>query len=103
MGKLQQAHYTTDLLSPGHILPSQFTVKHREREPERRLWLATVEDAVRIIQTHTGSDLEEVDARQREIEWVQSDEVAVGSFCWICEVLGMEPDYIRKLALKGVA
>lgn len=103
MGKLQQALYTTDLLSPEHVLPEQFAAKNRDREPERRLWLATLEDAVRIIQTHTGSDPEEVDARQREIEWVQSDEISVGSFCWICEVLGMEPDYIRKLALKGVA
>lgn len=102
MGKLQQSRYTTDLSSPEHVLPSQFACKNRQQEPERMLWLDVLGDAARIIQTFDGNDPAEVEQRDSEIAWFRSDEVFIGSFRWICDVLGLDPDYMRKMALRGV-
>jgi hypothetical protein len=82
------------------ILPSQFDDLRRNSDailPEGRLMLAVLEDAVRVYQH--SSRLQ--DARNRRLfretdEWFSSDEAASPfSFVTICQVFGLDPDYLR--------
>lgn len=34
-------------------------------------------------------------------KWINSDSVEVRSFLWVCSVLGLEPDWLRKMITKG--
>jgi hypothetical protein len=35
-------------------------------------------------------------ARAQAIMWLMSDDTAPGSFRWVCDLLGMEPDAVRR-------
>ena len=60
--------------------------------PERRLWQRSLELALEDIRT--GSELK----RRRAREWVESNEQHVGSFLFVCQVLGISPSWTRKKA-----
>ena len=73
----------------------------RSLTPEIMLWtevlLVGLADAVgKPIRTHHPS---EQDQRQAML-WIQSRCDAVGSFCWTCEALRLDPYAVRKAALK---
>ena len=66
-----------------------------EETNERVLWAAVMERAV--------YDLKSKDKLQRgsASEWFQNRRrTDVGSFIWVCEVLDIDPDRYRKLALN---
>ena len=101
-------HDTGKLFEPDTILPTQFysIFKNSQyREPERRLMVAILEDAVSCLST----DLHRCNPRQRkqyeEAEaWVAADDESewIFSFKNICEVLGMNPGYLRRGLIRPI-
>ena len=101
-------HDTGKLFEPDTILPTQFysIFKNSQyREPERRLMVAILEDAVSCLST----DLHRCNPRQRKQyeeakAWVAADDESewIFSFKNICEVLGMNPNYLRRGLIRPV-
>ena len=101
-------HDTGKLFEPDAILPTQFYSifkNSQHREPERRLMVAILEDAVSCLST----DLHRCNVRQRKQyeeakAWVTADEESewIFSFKNICEVLGMNPNYLRRGLIRPV-
>jgi hypothetical protein len=93
---------TGRLFEPDALLPAQFyaiSKNNQYREPERRLMVAILEDAVVCLLI----DLNRCNFRQRKQyeeakDWVTTDEESdwIFSFRNICEVLGMDPSYLRR-------
>ncbi len=81
------------------VLPEQFYAKRRAlRDPERRLRLAVLEDAVRYFQRY----LDSTDRRGRvlyedAVDWFSSpDRAEPFSFENVCDALDLDADYIRQ-------
>ena len=93
------------LLQPDTVLPSQFYAALRrktDQEPERRLAVAVLQDAVECFQKY-------VDARDRKTRqlyldaeaWILSaDRSWPFSFDNICELLQIDPGYLRRGVLQ---
>ena len=83
---------------PDVMLPIQFHAQvHAPRDPERRLRLAVLDNAIRSVQRHMY-------ARDRRgqvlyadaVDWFSSpDRVESFSFENVCEALGLDADYVR--------
>jgi hypothetical protein len=82
---LQNEHADRDAVSMAGQWPPQ------EETSEQKLWQAVLVMAV--------SDLRN-EHRESAQAWVASDVEAVGSFHWICDILGIDPEYVRS-ALRG--
>lgn len=91
----------TQLFQPDTILPSQFFSAMRKKVPqeaEYRLMVAVLEDAIDCFQKHCHAR----DAKARQLfedaeRWVSSDDRTWPfSFINICELLGLNPAYIRE-------
>jgi hypothetical protein len=89
------------LFQPDTLLPSQFFDRLRRRTEftgERRLIIAVLEDAVDVYRKHAAS--REGRGRQlfREAEaWIEdTDRGWFFSFENICDVLGLDADYLRR-------
>ncbi len=90
------------LFEPDAILPAQFYAMFKcsqHKEPERRLMVAVLEDAVSCLSMNPR----ECNLRQRRQyeeakQWVAAEEESewIFSFRNICEVLGMDPSYLRR-------
>lgn len=99
---LMAIHDTGKLFEPDTVLPAQFYSMFKSsqyREPERRLMVAILEDAVSCL----SADLRQCNPRQKKQyeeaqHWVTTDEESewIFSFKNICEVLGMDPGYLRR-------
>ncbi len=69
------------------------------------LWLAVVVQALEDLHRHRLSigslrgRLSISSARQ----WFQSREGGIGSIAWVCDILGLEVELVRRLALGAVA
>jgi len=63
--------------------------RDRSEETYERLWHAVFEQAIK-------------DTRWDETarEWFWSEDQATGSFLWICTVLGLSPESIRRLLVN---
>jgi len=95
-------HDTGKLFEPDTLLPNQFYAMFKNsqyREPERRLMVAILEDAVSCL----SADQRRCNLKQRKQyeeakAWVSADEESewIFSFKNICEVLGMNPSYLRR-------
>ncbi len=86
-------------LVPDVILPAQFHTEARALpDPERRLRLAVLEDAIRYFQRY----LDATDCRERvlyedAVDWFSSpDRSEPFSFENVCDALHLDPDYIRQ-------
>jgi len=65
-------------------------LKWRNRiEPEtcRWMWLACLTDAIDLAVRHKS---------RRELNWLRSDLYGVGSFRWVCEATGYDPQAVRE-------
>jgi hypothetical protein len=101
-------HDMGKLFEPDTLLPTQFYAMFKNsqyREPERRLMVAILEDAVSCLLT----DLHRGNLRQRKQyeeakAWVTMDEESewIFSFKNICEVLGMDPSYLRRGLIRPI-
>ena len=76
------------------ILPSQLW-RVTDWQPEKKLWLGVLEDGCRSffaerdsIATHRN--------RKEACEWVMSTAYYIGSFKWICEMLGQDDWRVRR-------
>ncbi len=81
------------------VLPAQFFDLLRQRSPvqgERRLMIAILEDAVTCIQKYVGAHTgHEQRLFQDARGWMLSDSADPFSFQYVCEVVGLDPAYVR--------
>jgi hypothetical protein len=90
-----------ELFQPDVLLPTQFFDRIRRRsehDGERRLMVAVLEDAVDVYRKKCTAR----DRRSRELfeeaeAWIEStDRTWLFSFENICDVLGIDADYLRR-------
>ncbi|MEK7210101.1 MAG: hypothetical protein AAB070_01645, partial [Candidatus Binatota bacterium] len=95
----------TSLFQPDTLLPAQYLETFRRKaplEPEKRLMLSVLEDAVACFQKHLFSR----DPRGRALfrnaeEWIEEEGSDwLFSFENICEVLDLDPHYVRQGLLR---
>lgn len=89
------------LFQPDSLLPVQYFENFRRKvqaEPEKRLMLAVLEDALTTYQKHFSSRGGRGLRLFRETqEWIfREDNGLPFSFSNICDVVGFDPDYIRQ-------
>ena len=81
------------------VLPAQFFDLLRKRSPvqgERRLMIAILEDAVNCIQKHLAARRHsERQLFQEARAWMLSDNTDPFSFQHVCDVIGLDPAYVR--------
>jgi len=89
------------LFEPDVLLPGQFFSFFRKEagfDRERRLMLAVLEDAIDCFQKYAHTE----DSRGKQLfaesyEWIMSpDKAWLFSFENICQIVDMNPDYIRQ-------
>lgn len=88
------------LFQPDTLIPDQFFDTLRRKtlvEPEKRLMLAVLEDAVACFQKYVQARDTRGKTMFREAEaWIlEKNSDWLFSFDSICEVLGLTPDYVR--------
>jgi hypothetical protein len=90
-----------ELFQPDTLLPSQYFDRIRRRasaDGERRLMVAILEDAVDVYRKQAGAR----DRKRRQMfedseAWIESpDKSWIFSYENICEVLGIDAEYLRK-------
>ena len=98
---LSMEERVTSLFQPDTLLPEQFLDTFRRKlhlEPEKKLMLAILEDAIACFQKYTFARDGKGKALFRETEqWVEEKGVdSVFSFDSVCEVLSLDPNYVRR-------
>jgi hypothetical protein len=93
------------LFHPDSLLPVQYFENFRRKvqtEPEKRLMLAVLEDALACFQKHfTARGGRGLRLFRETEEWIfKADSNQPFSFTNICEVVGFDPAYIREGLLK---
>lgn len=93
------------LFQPDTVLPAQYSETLRRKahlEPEKRLLLAVLEDAVACFQKHLfAQDKKGKAVFQEAEEWIMEEGSDwVFSFENICEVLEFNPQYVRQGLLR---
>lgn len=87
------------LLAPSYLLPSQQPGRHHyDLQPERRLIVAVLEDALDTLRrTARGGVLSALAKRRREdeVRWFLSDETFPYTFRWVCYHLGFDVSAVR--------
>jgi hypothetical protein len=91
----------TSLFQPDTLLPDQYLDTFRRKlhlEPEKKLMLAILEDAIACYQKYLfARDSKGKALFQEAEEWVEETGGAgVFSFDSVCETLGLNPDYLRR-------
>lgn len=89
------------LFQPDTLLPAQFFDTFRRKaplEPEKRLMLAVLEDAIACFQKYIFARDSRGKTMFREAEeWIlEQDSDRLFSFESICELLGFSPQYVRQ-------
>ena len=91
-----------NLVQPDTILPAQFflekSISDLDCPGERRLMAAVLEDAIRVYRQDAGARNRRRQRLFRETEqWIEStDRSWPFAFERICEILGLDPDYLRR-------
>ena len=88
-------------LEPETVLPSQFFDRFKidaSLQPEKRLMLAVLEDAVGTFQKYAGATSRRARRLHAEAEeWFADNDVSWPfAFANICEALGLEPEWLRR-------
>lgn len=91
----------TSLCQPDTLLPDQYLDTFRRKlhlEPEKKLLLAILEDAVACYQKYLFAHDSKGKAQFRDTEsWIfHGGAVGVFAFDSVCELLGLEPNYLRR-------
>ena len=93
------------LFQPDTLLSSQYFDSLRRKtllEPEKRLMLALLEDAIHCFQDNVSAQT----ARKKKLfneaaDWiVETDGDWIFSFDHVCETLGFTPEYVRQGLLR---
>jgi hypothetical protein len=91
----------TSLFQPDTLLPDQYLDTFRRKlylEPEKKLMLAILEDAIACFQKYAvARDIKGKALFSEAEEWIQQG-TAGGIFAFdsVCEVLGLNPSYLRQ-------
>jgi hypothetical protein len=98
---LSMEERVTSLFQPDTLLPEQYLETFRRKlhlEPEKKLMLAILEDAIACFQKYIFARDAKGKALFREAEeWVQEKgSEGIFSFDMVCETLGFNPDYLRR-------
>src|SRR5574341_83391 len=98
---LSMEERVTSLFQPDTLLPDQYLDTFRRKlhlEPEKKLMLAVLEDAVACYQKYLLARDGKGKTLFLEAElWVeQKSGDGVFSFDSVCEVLGLDPEYLRR-------
>jgi hypothetical protein len=93
------------ILEPDVFLPSQFYGTgglSRQLDGEKRLMIAILKDAVECLNKYRGARSSSGQCHyQNALEWVEDEGTEwLFSFNNICDLLGFDPDYLRKVLLK---
>lgn len=91
----------TSLFQPDTLLPEQYLDTYRRKlhlEPEKKLMLAILEDAIACFQKYVfARDGKGMTLFHEAETWVEErDGQGVFSFDSICELLGLDPEYLRR-------
>ena len=102
---LSMEERVTSLFQPDTLLPEQYLDTFRRKlhlEPEKKLMLAVLEDAVACYQKFlTALDGKGKSLFRETEDWVLEEQGDwMFSFANVCETLGFEPDYLRQGLLK---
>ena len=88
------------------LLPAQFRAAARHARPEHALWRAVLEQAVEDLRG--GAHLNREKSRKRAQmmaearAWITDQSwTGVGSFPWVCEVLGLEAASVRAALVES--
>src|SRR5918995_3226282 len=98
---LSMEERVTSLFQPDTLLPDQYLDTSRRKlhlEPEKKLMLAILEDAIACYQKYIFAREAKGQALFQEAEgWIEETGGAtVFSFESVCETLGLNPDYLRR-------
>lgn len=98
---LSMEERVTSLFQPDTLLPDQYLDTFRRKlhlEPEKKLMLAILEDAIACYQKYLfARDSKGKALFQEAQEWVEeTGGTNVFSFDSVCETLGLNPDYLRR-------
>ena len=93
------------LFQPDTLLPTQYFENFRRKtlfEPEKRLMLAVLEDAVNSFQDNLlAHSVKNKRLFAEAEEWiVEVDGDWIFSFATVCETLGINPEYVRRGLLR---
>ena len=72
--------------------------------PERQLWRAVLRQALlesRGKITHTKTPGQRDRIQSAAMRWIASPVYGTGSFLWVCDHLGCDPDRLRDLLAQG--
>lgn len=95
--------FQPDLLTPGQFFGR---LRSRQTTPELRLWFATFQAALEDLKDggpNAGGNFrpaQKVLRRERAIAWLESPSEGIGSFNWMCGVLGLDPKAVRARVLE---
>lgn len=98
---LSMEERVTSLFQPDTLLPDQYFETFRRKfhlEPEKKLMLAILEDAVACFQKYIFARDGKGKTLFREAEeWVEGRNAdGIFSFDSVCEILGFDPAYLRQ-------
>ena len=93
------------ILEPDVFLPSQFYgtgALSRQLDGEKRLMIAILKDAVECLNKYRGARSSLGSSQyQNALEWIEDEGTEwLFSFNNICDLLGFDPDYLRKVLIK---
>lgn len=78
------------------LLPAQLRANLPECSPEKLLWIAVVEDAVRCLASQRS------ELRDDAVEWFASAAEDFGSFRWLIYSLGFDADAWQDRIRRGI-
>jgi hypothetical protein len=89
-------------LTPDTMLPEQFADlrKSRGRDGYSRLWLALLEDAVRVVSGRFSGNLNHKVIIQQAWDWIENTAHHPCSFNFVCEGLEINPETLRAQLLR---
>ncbi|MGE5218373.1 MAG: hypothetical protein ACM3SP_15370 [Chloroflexota bacterium] len=98
---LSMEERVTSLFQPDTLLPDQYLDTFRRKlhlEPEKKLMLAILEDAIACYQKYLfARDSKGKALFQEAEEWMEVvDSEGIFAFDSVCESLGLNPDYLRR-------
>ena len=93
------------ILEPDVFLPAQFYGSgglSRQLDGEKRLMIAILKDAIECLDKYRGARTSLGSGQyQNALEWVEDEGTEwLFSFNNICDLLGFDPDYLRKVLIK---
>jgi hypothetical protein len=102
---LSMEERVTSLFQPDTLMPEQYLETFRRKlylEPEKKLLLAVMEDAISCFQKYLFSKDGKGKALFLEAqEWILDEDTDwLFSFANVCEMLGFEPSYLRDGLLR---